>query len=45
MIRKFCFAMTDFLLRFRSRALICSFVALLLALPSYAKDKADLLKI
>ena len=43
MIRQFCCAMTDFLLRFRSPVFICSFVALLAALPSFAKDKADLL--
>ena len=43
MIRQFCCAMLGFLLRFRSPVLICSFVALLAALPGFAKDKADLL--
>src|SRR6202041_2287221 len=43
MIRQFCCAMTDFLLRFRPPMFICSFVALLVALPGFARDKADLL--
>jgi 5-methylthioadenosine/S-adenosylhomocysteine deaminase len=43
MIRQFSCAMTDFLLRFRPPMFICSFVALLVALPGFAKDKADLL--
>jgi 5-methylthioadenosine/S-adenosylhomocysteine deaminase len=43
MIRHFCCTMTQSLLRFRSPVFICSFIALLVAFPTFAKDKADLL--
>ena len=43
MIRQFSCAMADFLLRFRPPMFICGFIALLVALPGFAKDKADLL--